>query len=261
MEFPLPIVFDWLRSVLWPLFRIAAMLMVMITIGGSSVPARVRLLLAVMITAAVAPILPPPPQVELFSAEGMLISAQQVLIGIAVGFVSVLVLNTFVLAGQIIGMQTSLGFASMVDPSNGQQVPLVGQFYLLLTTLLFFAVDGHLLMIKMLVASFDTLPIGQGLAPSGLEAITQFGGLMFASALTLSLSAATALLLINFSFGVMTRAAPQLNIFAIGFPITMLSGLLILWLTLGGVLPHFHSVWQSGQVLICDLLALQCEVP
>lgn len=261
MEYPLPIVFEWLRSVLWPLFRISAMIMVMVTIGGSSVPARVRLLLSVMITAAVAPILPPPPQVDLLSAQGFLISAQQVVIGIAIGFVSVLVLNTFVLAGQIIGMQTSLGFASMVDPSNGQQVPLVGQFYLLLSTLLFFGVDGHLLMIRMLVASFETLPIGEGLSPESLDAIVKFGGLMFASALTLALSAATALLLINFSFGVMTRAAPQLNIFAIGFPITMLSGLLILWLTLGGVLTHFYSVWDAGQVLICDLLKLNCEVP
>ncbi|MBY6186868.1 flagellar type III secretion system protein FliR [Marinobacter hydrocarbonoclasticus] len=261
MEYPLPIVFDWLRGVLWPLFRISAMLMVMVTIGGSSVPARVRLLLSVMITAAVAPILPAPPQIDLLSAEGFLISAQQVVIGIAIGFVSVLVLNTFVLAGQIIGMQTSLGFASMVDPSNGQQVPLVGQFYLLLSTLLFFGVDGHLTMIRMLIASFDTLPIGEGLTPASLDAIVKFGGLMFASALTLALSAATALLLINFSFGVMTRAAPQLNIFAIGFPITMLSGLLILWLTLGGVLNHFYSVWDSGQVLICDLLKLDCEAP
>ncbi|GAA4874524.1 flagellar biosynthetic protein FliR [Ferrimonas pelagia] len=260
MEYPLPIIFDWLRSVLWPLFRISAMLMVMITIGGSSVPARVRLLLSVMITAAVAPVLPTPPAIDLLSAEGFLISAQQVLIGVAVGFVSVLVLNTFVLAGQIIGMQTSLGFASMVDPSNGQQVPVIGQFFLLMTTLFFFAVDGHLLMIRMLIASFETLPIGEGLLVANFDSIAKFGGLMFATALTMSLSAATALLLINFSFGVMTRAAPQLNIFAIGFPITMVSGLLILWLTLGGVLPHFYAMWDEGQILICDLLRLDCEV-
>jgi flagellar biosynthetic protein FliR len=254
-------IFDWMRGLLWPLFRIGAMLMVMVTIGGSSVPSRIRGLLALAITVMVAPILPQAPAVDLFSLPGMLISAQQVLIGVAMGFVSLLMLNTFVLAGQIIGMQTSLGFASMVDPSNGQQVPLVGQFYLLLSSLLFFAIDGHLIMIQMVVTSFETLPIGVGLSPANFNQIAEFGGWMFATALTIALSAATALLLINFSFGVMTRAAPQLNIFAIGFPITMLSGLLVLWLTLGGILPHFQSVWEQVQVLMCDLLALQCEVP
>lgn len=261
MELPLPVIFDWMRAVLWPLFRIAAMLMVMTTIGGGPLPGRMRLVLAVTITAAVAPVLPPPPAIELFSLQGFMVSAQQVLIGITVGFVSLLLISTFAVAGQIIGMQTSLGFASMVDPTNGQQVPLVGQFYVFLTTLLFFVVDGHLLMIKMLVSSFETLPIGESLLPQSLTRITEFAGLMFANALTISLSAATALLLINFSFGVMTRAAPQLNIFAIGFPITMLSGLLILWLTLGGILPHFTSTWQQGQQVICDLLQLTCDIP
>ncbi len=260
MSYPIPIVFDWLRELLWPLCRISAMIMVMTTISGSPVPNRVRLLLSVLITAAVAPLLPKPPAIELFSIAAMLIVAQQLLIGITVGFVSLMVIQTFVLAGQIIGMQTSLGFASLVDPTSGQQVPLVGQFYLLLMTLIFFTVNGHLLMITMIVESFYTLPIGESLEPQSLKQMADFGGKIFANALTMSLSAVTALLLINFSFGVMTRAAPQLNIFAIGFPITMLSGLLILWLTLDGVVPHFFRTWDAGQVIICDLLRLSCQV-
>ncbi|TKB47230.1 flagellar type III secretion system protein FliR [Ferrimonas sediminicola] len=259
MELPLEVIFDWLRALLWPLIRISAMLMVMVTIGGSSTPTRVRMALSVAITAAVAPVLPPPPAIELVSAQAVLVTAQEVLIGVAAGFVSLLVLNTFILAGQIIGMQTSLGFASMVDPSNGQQVPLVGQLFLLLSTLIFFLVDGHLLMIRMMVASFSTLPVGQGLLPASFMELANWGSLMFAGALTLALSAATALLLINFSFGVMTRAAPQLNIFAIGFPITMLSGLLILWLSLSGFMPHFEAAWGNGQQTLCSLLKLQCE--
>ncbi|WP_028110176.1 flagellar biosynthetic protein FliR [Ferrimonas futtsuensis] len=260
MELPLEVIFDWLRALLWPLIRISSMLMVMVTIGGSSTPARVRMALSVAITAAVAPVLPPPPPIELLSAQAVLVTAQEILIGVAAGFVSLLVLNTFILAGQIIGMQTSLGFASMVDPSNGQQVPLVGQLFLLLSTLIFFLVDGHLLMIRMMVASFSTLPVGQGLVPDNFMELAKWGSLMFAGALTLALSAATALLMINFSFGVMTRAAPQLNIFAIGFPITMLSGLLILWLSLSGFMPHFEAAWDNGQQTLCSLLRLQCEV-
>lgn len=261
MELPLDVIFSWMRNLLWPLCRISAMLMVMVTIGGNSTPARIRLGLAVAITVAVAPVLPPAPDVAMFSAEGILITAHEVIIGISTGFVSLLVLNVFILAGQIIGMQTSLGFASMVDPSNGQQVPLVGQLFLLLSTLIFFLVDGHLMMIRMLVASFTTLPIGQGMLPDNYWQLANWGSYMFAGALTLALSAATALLLINFSFGVMTRAAPQLNIFAIGFPITMLSGLLILWLSLSGFMPHFEAAWAQGQNQICSILQLPCEVP
>ncbi|WP_028117905.1 flagellar biosynthetic protein FliR [Ferrimonas senticii] len=261
MQLPFELVFDWLRLLLWPLVRISSMLMVMTTIGAATVPAPIRMGLALLFTLAAVPMLPQPPPLEMLSLTGALVTAQQVLIGTAMGFVSLLVIQTFVLAGQIIGMQTSLGFASMVDPSNGQQVPLVGQFYLLLATLLFFSFDGHLTMFRMIIESFHSLPIGESLLLPSLKGLSDFVGYIFASALTLSLAAATALLLINFAFGVMTRAAPQLNIFAIGFPITMLAGLIILWLTLDGILPHFDTVWQQGQLVMCDLLQMSCTVP
>ncbi|GLP94962.1 flagellar biosynthetic protein FliR [Paraferrimonas sedimenticola] len=261
---------DWLygsieatiAAYLWPMARIGGMMMVMTTIGSNTTPMRVRLLLVFAMTIAVAPVLPAMPAVPLFSFEAYWILAQQLLIGIAAGFVSLLLLQTFVLAGQIIGMQTSLGFASMVDPTNGQQVPLVGQFYLILTTLLFFLFDGHLTMIRMLVASFETLPVGEtSLNVANLRALAEWGGWMFGAALTVAISAIVALLLINFSFGVMTRAAPQLNIFAIGFPITMISGLIILWLTLGGIMSHFENTWNAAQGLLCQLLELPCRIP
>ncbi|KFZ36890.1 flagellar biosynthesis protein FliR [Shewanella mangrovi] len=245
----------------WPLFRISSMLMVMAIFGATTTPTRVRLLMAVAITVAVAPMLPPMPKADLLSVESTFITLQQVLIGVTMGFVSLMLMQIFVLTGQIIGMQTSLGFASMVDPSSGQQTPVVGNFFLVLTTLIFLSVDGHLVMVRMLIASFDSIPVStSGLDIGTYRKIAEWVGYMFGAALTMSLSSIIALLVINLSFGVMTRAAPQLNIFAIGFPVTMIGGLIILWLTLDQIMAHFGEVWQSAQVLLCDVAGLQCNL-
>ncbi|MEZ9369420.1 flagellar biosynthetic protein FliR [Shewanella sp. 10N.286.51.B2] len=250
-----------IAAYIWPLFRISSMLMVMTVFGANTTPSRIRLLLAMAITIAVAPVLPKTTYVELFSLTAVFVSAQQILVGTAIGFVTILVMQTFVLTGQIIGMQTSLGFASMVDPGSGEQTPVVGNFFLLLATLIFLSVDGHLLMFKMLVASFETIPVStEGFSIANYKKLTEFGSYMFGAALTMSISAIVALLLINLSFGVMTRASPQLNIFAIGFPVTMVSGLFILWLTLGPIMSHFDQVWLQAQLLMCDILQLTCHI-
>ena len=168
----------------------------------------------------------------------------------------VLVINTFTLAGQIIAMQTGLGFASLVDPVSGMNVPAVGQFFLILSSLLFWGMDGHLIYLQFIASSFDTVPINTvDIFPSiRYRELVEWGGWMFATALSLSLAPLTAMLLVNFSFGIMTRAAPQLNIFAIGFPITMCAGLLIMWLTMGNFLTHFEQQWQRAVDFSCYLI-------
>ena len=168
-------------------------------------------------------------------------------------------LETFVMAGQVIAMQTSLGFATLVDPMNGQSAPVVGQFYLMLATLVFLAVDGHLLMLRMVVLSFETLPVSDsGLTLPAIRSLVSFLGVMYQASLVMALSAIIALLLINFAFGVMTRAAPQLNIFSIGFAVSMMSGLFILWLTIGGFMGHFDALWERVQETSCELINVQC---
>lgn len=253
-------IMDTIASYMWPLFRISSMFMVMAVFGANTTPTRVRLLLSMAITYAIAPVLPPVENVELFATSAIFITLQQIIIGVSMGFITILVMQTFVLTGQIIGMQTSLGFASMVDPSSGQQTPVIGNLFLLLTTMIFLAVDGHLVMIRMLVMSFETIPVSdQGISVTSYKMLAEWGSYMFGAALTMSMAAIVALLLINLSFGVMTRASPQLNIFAIGFPVTMVSGLIILWLTLSPIMEHFGSVWISAQLLMCDVLLLKCD--
>jgi flagellar biosynthetic protein FliR len=211
--------------------------------------------LSVLITVAIMPAIPAAHVEQLFSLSTAILVGQQLIIGTLLGFMTLLVVNTFVLAGQIIAMQTGLGFASLVDPASGVNVPAVGQFFLILSTLLFWVMDGHLIYLQFVVNSFYSFPIPwDNFDPHHYKAIVDWASWLFATALSLAIAPLTAMLLINFSFGIMTRAAPQLNIFAIGFPITMTAGLLIMWLTLGNFLTHFELQWQRAIEFSCELV-------
>lgn len=255
MDFPLTIIMQFLADFILPFSRIAATVGVMVGIGSKTTPTRIKLILSIMLTVMVMPAIPASPFIDLFSFEMIFIILQQVIIGVIIGFVSILMLDTFVLAGQIVAMQTGLGFASIVDPINGMSVPAVGQFYLILATLLFWIFNGHLVLIQMVIYSFTSLPIGSGwLDKLSFMTLANWGGWLFTTALILSLPPIIAMLVINITFGVLTRAAPQLNIFTIGFPITMISGLLILWSTLSNFAFHFENQWGQALFLVCDIV-------
>ncbi len=175
------------------------------------------------------------------------------------GTVTQFIIQTFVILGQIIGMQSSLGFASMVDPANGQNTPLLGQLFMFLSTLFFLSIDGHLKMIQMVVFSFKTLPIGSGsFDQANFRELASWFSIMFKTALSMSLSGIIALLTINLSFGVMTRAAPQLNIFSLGFAFALMVGLLLCWYLLAGLFNQYDIYWTQGQSQICRLINLDC---
>ena len=159
MEFTESVINQTMADFLLPLARISAMVMAMIGLGAKSIPGRVKLFFCLAVTAAVMPALPPTKVGDMFSLATALLIGEQIVIGVMLGFVTVMVVNTFTLAGQIIAMQTGLGFASLVDPASGTSVPAVGQFFLILSTLLFWAMDGHLAYLQFVVASFDTIPI------------------------------------------------------------------------------------------------------
>ncbi|WP_448213088.1 flagellar biosynthetic protein FliR [Colwellia sp. MEBiC06753] len=255
MEFTEAVVNQYLADFILPFSRIAALIMAMIGLGSQTISNRIKLFLCVTLTIAIMPAIPPTKVDNLFTLATAILVVQQILVGIAIGFITVLVINTFTLAGQIIAMQTGLGFASLVDPASGMNVPAVGQFFLILSTLLFWGLDGHLTFIQFVVMSFDTIPIpGGSIDAVKYKEIVEWGGWMFATALSLALAPITAMLLVNFSFGIMTRAAPQLNIFAIGFPITMTAGLIIMWLTFGNFYLHFEQQWQRAIDFTCDLI-------
>lgn len=255
MDIPADIITQFLADMLLPFMRVSGMFAAMVGISAKTVPPMVRALLTLFLTLVIMPVIPPVPLVEIFSLGTFLLVTQQLIIGVALGFLSSMVLNTFVLAGQIVAMQTGLGFASIVDPVNGISVPAVGQFYLILATLLFWALDGHLAMIRMIVLSFNAFPIGEAwLAAEQFRQIAHWAGWMFISAVTLSLAPIVSLLIVNLAFGVMTKAAPQLNIFSIGFSIAQIMGLVIIWLNMDNFTHHFEIQWQRAQLMMCTLV-------
>ena len=240
---------------LWPLFRIASFFMVAPVSGAQFVPARVRLGISLLITVAVIPLLPQLPQLDPLSPLSILLIGQQVLIGVAIGFTMQLFFHVFVMGGQMMAMQMALGMASLVDPANGVSVTVVAQFFLMLVTVVFVATNGHLLMIEVLIESFKFMPVGfTGMSESGFIYMVQIGSWMFLSGFLLALPAVTALLVVNIAFGVMTRAAPQLNIFSLGFPVSMVFGLFIIWLSLLDFLPKYDGVATQAFALLRGLL-------
>ena len=232
----------WVASFLLPMFRIAALLMTMPIFGTTLVPTRVRLYLTLAITVVVAPVLPPLPEVQTLDLSALLLIAEQIIIGAGLGLALQLFFHSFVIAGQILSTQMGMGFASMVDPTNGVSSAVIGQFFTMLVTLVFLGMNGHLVVIETLIESFTTLPVGKGVLVSNFWELANGLGWVMAAGLKLVLPAIAALLVVNIAFGIMTRAAPQLNIFSIGFPLTLVLGMVILWLSLGDILNQYQPL-------------------
>lgn len=254
MSFSYPEFLQLVGLYFYPFVRIGAMLSIMPIYGIRAVPVQAKLFLTLFITMAVAPSLALPPPVDPLTWQGVLFILQQVLIGLAMGVVFLVVFQAFVVAGHMIAMGMGLAFASMVDPGTGSQAPIVSQYFTIIATLLFLALNGHLLVIQMVVDSFEYLPVGTSfLNRESLRLIVEFGSYMFSAGVLISLPAITALLLINVAFGVVTRAAPALNIFAVGFPVTLLTGLVMLSLTTPLILPHLQELIHRAMDVITQL--------
>jgi len=246
---------SWVTLYIWPFIRIAALISVAPIFGTHTVPARAKLVISVALTMMVAPILPKMKYVEPLSFDGFIVAFHQFLIGIAIGFMISLVFSALITGGQTIAQLMGLGFASMMDPQNGVSVPVVGQFYTILATLIFLVLNGHLLLVDVLVSSFQTLPIGEyGMDPEKIWQMVLWSKWVFIAAVVIALPALTSLLLVNIAFGVMTRASPQLNIFAVGFPITILLGFIVILISLSYFIPKIQQLFDQAFYFINNTL-------
>jgi flagellar biosynthetic protein FliR len=249
------IIGSWVSHFMWPFFRLGAFFVIVPVMGARLVPTRVRLGLSLVITVLIYPMLPDMPIIEAVDMQTFIIILEQVLIGTTLGFLVFVIFQIFILAGQTISMQMGLGFASMVDPANGVSVAVLSQWYQVLVTLVYLAINGHLLTLGVVIDSFATLPVGQGLfAPNSWFVLSEFGAWLFRASLMLALPAVSALLIVNITFGVMTRAAPQLNVFALGFPITMMGGLVIVWVSYAAAAPLVNQFLDIHVSLMRDLI-------
>ena len=233
-------------SFLWPLFRISAVVMTAPVFGAKTVPSRVKLMVSLALTIVIVPMLPNMPEVDVFSLQGLYVTANQILIGIAIGFTTQLVFSAIIMAGQIIAMQMGLGFSIMVDPQNGMQAPVLSQFYIIYVLLVYLSLNGHLVLIQIVMDGFETLPIAvTGLSADSIWQIMTWGRYIFSGAIGIAIPAIASLLVVNLSFGIMTRAAPQLNIFAIGFPVTLMLGFALVLLTMSNIAPTSNALFLN----------------
>jgi len=218
----------WLLGLFWPFVRIGSCFMLAPAFGTSSVPVRVRIVLAGAVTFLVAPLVAIP-DVTPFSATGVVITIQQIIIGAALGFSLQILFDAVSLGGEMLGNSMGLSLSFNLDPQNGSSTPTVSQLYSLLVTLIFLVLNGHLALIRTLVDGFHTLPVGTtGLGANGYWAVVNWGSELFSGALAVALPGVTALLVANLAFGVVSRAAPTLSIFSVGLPISLVFGLMVI---------------------------------
>jgi len=229
-------VLGWITPLLWPFLRALALFTALPVLGTRMVPARLRIGLAALIALAAQPTLAPLPEaaaIALDSPLALLLVVQQVVIGLSLGFAVRVVFAAVEFAGEIIGLQMGLNFAGFFDPLSASTATAASRFFGAIVAWLFIVVNGHLLVVAALAQSFAAFPIG----PEPFAFVREmqphrWGAEVFSMGLWIALPMVTMLLFVNIALGVISRVAPQINIFAIGFPVTLGLGLLGLLLTL-----------------------------
>jgi len=237
----------WLAGFFYPFVRIAALASSAPLFSHRSIPRPTRVALCVLISIVVAPTLPPTPFVSPFSAPGVVLIIQQVLIGVAIGFTMQIVFAAVELAGELIGLQMGLSFATFIN-ADSEQTPIVGSFLAVTMMLVFLAINGHLMLIAGVANSFASFPVdgGPGLVFFDVRALVMTGRELFSLGVTMALPVIAAMLLANLALGVLTRTAPQLNLFAVGFPVTLATGLAMLALALPFLVPAMEQALLRG---------------
>lgn len=249
----------WLVAFLWPFTRITAFMAASPLWGHSSVPNRVKVALAALVSVVIAPLLPPLPDVPVVSWAGVGILAEQMLIGVAMGLVMRVTFAAVQATGEFIGLQMGLAFATFFDPSSGTNMVVLSRILYMISLLMFLAFNGHLIVLEILATSFVTLPIGLGgFNASAFEMLARYGSTIYVSGMLLALPLVGSLLVINLTLGILNRSAPQLTVFNIGFPTSLTVGLflmMILMTDLGRFLQGLFSQALETQRQLLELLA------
>lgn len=227
----------------WPALRLLALFISAPVVSEKVLPGRVKVGLALLCAFLIGPTLPPM-DVAVVSLNGFWIGLQQLLIGVAIGMTLQFIFAAVRMAGEVIGMQMGLSFAVFFDPVGGPNMPMMSRIMNTLFILLFLTFNGHLWMINLLADSFQSLPIAAApLNGNGFMALARTAGLIFSSGLMLGLPVITILLAINLTLGLLNRLTPQLSIFVIGFPVTLLVGMLTVMLSMHMLSPFFEHLF------------------
>lgn len=237
----------WLVLFFWPFVRISSFVMAAPLLGHSSLPAQAKLGLSALLAVLVGATLPPLPDVSLFSWAGLGVVVEQIIIGVAMGLCMHLVFAVVMVAGEYIGLQMGLGFASFFSPDTGTNSMVLSRIFYMISLLMFLALSGHLFLIQVLADSFITLPVGLiGLNADAFELLARFASIVFVSGLLLALPLVIALLIINLTMGILNRSAPQFTIFSIGFPMSLLAGLFLLSVMMTDLAGFLDRLFAQG---------------
>ena len=236
----------WLAGFFFPFARVAALVMTAPILSDSSMPQPVRAGLALVVTMVIAPMLPVT-AVSPFSGAGIVLLLEQVLVGAAIGFAMQVAFSAVTMAGDMIGLQMGLSFASFVDPEHNEPAPIIGGFLSILLMLYFLSMNGHLQMIAALNDTFQTIPVAGGhLRLADISTILVAAGDIFVAGFRIALPVIATMLIANLTLGMLMRTAPQVNLLAIGFPLTLALGFIVLTLMLPALTQNFDGVISHG---------------
>lgn len=243
--------YAWVAMFIWPTTRMLGLLSLAPPFGSASVPMLVKVLLGIAIGVVIAPDVPVPPAIDPMSMTGLLILTEQFLIGISMGLAMRIVFAAVEAAGELTSSTMGLSFAAFFDPQSQGRTAVISQVFSLLATMVFLSLNGHLILLQVLAESFHTLPItAQPITAEGFHQLVLWGSKVFSMGLQLSLPFLIALLITNFALGILTRAAPQLNLFGIGFSITMLAGFLLIGFGLPYMLTPLQRFLSDGVEMV-----------
>jgi flagellar biosynthetic protein FliR len=245
----------WVSRLWWPVLRVGGFVLAAPVASETVIPAFVKILMSLSLAFLMAPLVQIPAALSIFSAAGALAAVQEILIGVAIGMVVQLTFEALTFAGQTISLSMGLGFATLVDPQRGANTTVLGQMFMIFGILTYLAINGHLVLLGALAESFHNLPIGAAhIDRNFFLSVAVWGARVFETGLLIALPAVIALVIVNLALGVVTRAAPQLNLFGIGFTITLLCGFFALIVGIDGVMAGISSLINSALDAAADLV-------
>ncbi len=237
----------WLGLFIFPLTRVLALLATAPVFSNAALPMNIRLVAGLAISFALATALPAPPPIAAGSWLGLAVIAEQILIGVMMGFALRIVFVALDVAGEMIGLQMGLSFATFFDPNKSGETSVLAEFLGLITALVFLAMNGHLLTLTVLAESFRVLPVSTTpFHALALSSLLTASAMMFSLGVLLALPLITALLVTNIAMGVLARIAPALNLFAVGFPVTLALGFIVLLLSLPYIGAAMEGMFSRG---------------
>ena len=242
-------------ALLWPMLRMSALMLFAPVFSLPALTTRLRVLLALALAVMVYPMFDWP-RIDPLSARGLLEVVNQITIGLMMGLILQVAIAAVVVAGQAISNSMGLSMAMMIDPNLGN-VPTVAQFLIVLATLVFVGLGGHGLLLAMLVESFSSLPVGTFvMVEQSWRQVLAWSSMMFLGAVLIALPVMVTLLFINIGIGVITRAAPSLNIFAVGLPATIVMGFVVLIMSMANIGSRLQWLWTQSLVQTRTLVGL-----